>query len=233
MLADQAMASKMYYLKNGGYVNHRLWDRIVFNKTKEAFGGRVRLMITGSAPISAEILDFLKVAICCPIVEAYGQTETFAGLCITNPSDSVSGHVGGPVGCIEIKTLDVPAMNYFASDKNEKGQLTPRGELCVRGNCVFVGYYKDLEKTKETVDEEGWMHTGDVGIIQENGSVKIIDRVKNIFKLQQGEYVAPEKVENVYLKVKGVTEIFVYGDSMQAFCISIMVPDKKVLMEVA
>lgn len=77
------------------------------------------------------------------------------------------------------------------------------------------------------------MHSGDIGVIYPNGSLKIIDRVKNIFKLSQGEYIAPEKVEEVYLKVKGITEVFVYGDSTKSFCVAFAVPDKNYTLEVA
>ncbi len=92
-------------------------------------------------------------------------------------------------------------MRYTSQDKNEKGEISPRGELWLRGPQVFLGYYNDEEKTKESLSEDGWLKTGDVAqIIPHSNALKIIDRKKNIFKLQQGEYIAPDKVEQVYSK---------------------------------
>lgn len=95
---------------------------------------------------------------------------------------------------IKIRLKDIPEMNYFSTDEN------PRGEVCFYGPGVFRGYYKAADKNKEAFDEEGWLRSGDVGLIFPNGSIKIIDRAKNIFKLSQGEYIAPEKLENVYIQ---------------------------------
>lgn len=87
-------------------------------------------------------------------------------------------------------------MNYTHNDVDEKGRPEPRGEVCIRGPGVFMGYYKNTEATRESVDKDGWFHTGDVGmILPESGALKLIDRKKNIFKLQSGEFVSAKKVE--------------------------------------
>ena len=101
----------------------------------------------------------------------------------------------------------------FLEEKYVKIPDLIRLYLGYRGTSIFAGYYRDLEKTKECVDEDGWLHSGDIGLILPNGALRIFDRRKNIFKLSQGEYIAPEKIENIYMKVKGVAEVFVYGDS--------------------
>jgi long-chain acyl-CoA synthetase len=94
-------------------------------------------MVTGAAPISKDVLSFLKIALCVPILEGYGQTETTAAATITSPVDGQVGHVGGVIPCCEIKLVDVPDMGYTSKDKDG-----PRGEVCFRGHNVFPGYYK-------------------------------------------------------------------------------------------
>jgi len=95
----------------------------------------------------------------------------------------------------------------------------------MKGATVFSGYYKRPDKTSEAFDAQGWLKTGDVAIIYPNGSAKIIDRSKNIFKLSQGEYIAPEKLENIYSLSNYIAQTFVYGDSLRSYTVAVIVPD--------
>lgn len=118
-LTEWGIQKKLYNLENYAKTTHGFYDALIFNKFKAVLGGRVRVMITGSAPIAKEVLNFLKIAFCCQIHEGYGQTECGAPACITWTKDPTSGHVGGPYPTLEIKLCDVPDMNYTSEDKDE------------------------------------------------------------------------------------------------------------------
>eukprot|EP00933_Yihiella_yeosuensis_P014921 TRINITY_DN13161_c1_g1_i1.p1 TRINITY_DN13161_c1_g1~~TRINITY_DN13161_c1_g1_i1.p1 ORF type:complete len:684 (+),score=125.42 TRINITY_DN13161_c1_g1_i1:97-2148(+) len=229
-LFDRAYTAKQAGLKNG-YLTHRLWDRLVFSKIKERVGlDRVRVMVTGSAPIADHVLAFLRIVFACPVLEGYGLSETAAGGSITTEEDLIPGTVGAPLAANEIRLQDVPDMGYRRTDQVHTigSQQIPchgRGEICMRGRSIFKGYYKMPDKTAEAIDSEGWFHSGDIGLWTPDGRLKIIDRKKNIFKLAQGEYVAPEKIENVNAQSKFVLQSFVYGDSLKTDLVSIVVPD--------
>ncbi|KAM6306606.1 long-chain-fatty-acid--CoA ligase 5 [Aegotheles albertisi] len=220
-LLNFAVMMKMAEIKQGIIRNDSIWDQFIFKKVQETMGGRVRIMVTGAAPISPSVLTFLRAALGCQIFEAYGQTECSAGCTFSMPGDWTTGHVGAPLACNIIKLDDVEEMNYFSSN-NE-------GEVCIKGPNVFKGYLKDPEKTAEAIDKDGWLHTGDIGKWLPNGTLKIIDRKKNIFKLAQGEYIAPEKIENVYIRSAPVAQVFVHGESLRSFLIGIVVPDPETL----
>ncbi|KAG8579000.1 hypothetical protein GDO81_010684 [Engystomops pustulosus] len=220
-ILEFASRRKEAEVRRGVIRNNSLWDKLLFNKVQASLGGRVRMIVTGAAPASPTVLGFLRAALGCQVYEGYGQTECTAGCTFTTPGDWTSGHVGAPLPCNFIKLVDVEEMNYFAS----KGE----GEICVKGPNVFKGYLKDKEKTSEALDQEGWLYTGDVGKWLANGTLKIIDRKKHIFKLAQGEYIAPEKIENIYIRSEPVSQIYVHGDSLQAFLVGIVVPDAEVM----
>ncbi|KFO24337.1 long-chain-fatty-acid--CoA ligase 1 isoform X3 [Fukomys damarensis] len=220
-LLDFASKRKEAELRSGIIRNNSVWDKLIFHKIQSSLGGKVRLMVTGAAPVSATVLTFLRAALGCQFYEGYGQTECTAGCSLSVPGDWTAGHVGAPMPCNFIKLVDVEEMNYMAA----KGE----GEVCVKGPNVFKGYLKDPAKTAEALDKDGWLHTGDIGKWLPNGTLKIIDRKKHIFKLAQGEYIAPEKIENIYLRSEPVAQVFVHGESLQAFLIAIVVPDAETL----
>lgn len=109
-------------------------------------------------------------------------------------------------------------MNYSVSS------IPPRGEVCFFGSSVMSGYFKNPEKTAEAL-HDGWLWSGDVGQINPNGSIKIVDRVKNIFKTSQGEYIAPEKLENVYVQSDWVQQCWIYGSSIKDYIVGFIVVD--------
>lgn len=115
-------------------------------------GGNIKGMITGAAPISAQILDFLKAVFCCKIVEGYGQTESTAASFLSDPTENITGTVGGVTTMNQMMLEEIPEMGYLSTDKDDNGIVIPRGEVCLKGPGVFIGYFGDPEKTKEAVD---------------------------------------------------------------------------------
>ena len=108
-------------------------------------------------------------------------------------------------------------MGYLSTDQ------PPRGEICVNTSSLMEGYFKNPEKTKEAIPDGIWLHSGDVGIIHPDGVIQIIDRAKNIFKLSQGEYISPEKIENVVIQSPWIAQAWIYGNSFQDFCVLVAV----------
>ncbi|KAG0273937.1 hypothetical protein BGZ95_010262 [Linnemannia exigua] len=184
-LFNRAYTAKKNNLRRG-ILEHALWDRLVFGSIRARLGGKVRHIVSGSAPISPDVIDFLRICFSADVYEGYGQTEQAAGLSMSYRGDLTPGQVGPPQLCVEVKLRDIPSMNYTSKD-----QPFPR----------------------------------DVGQWDERGRLVVIDRVKNIFKLAQGEYIAPEKVESVLSKHHLVAQVFVYGHSLKATLVGVVVPD--------
>ena len=225
---DQAIKLKMKDYINTGMYKNILLDFLVFKEVRKSLGGNLRFMLVGSAPIDGYILNYLRCSLSVEIMEGYGQTEDVAGVLLSNTCDPITGHLGGPGYWTEVKLIDQKELGYTVKNKDKEGNLRPSGELCVRGPTLFKGYFKDEEKTKESIDKDGWLHSGDIAmIIPEHGNaMKIIDRVKNIFKMQQGEYISPEKIESIYLNCKYIEQIFVHGNSLKSYLICIAYPKK-------
>uniref|UniRef100_A0A915DQB0 long-chain-fatty-acid--CoA ligase n=1 Tax=Ditylenchus dipsaci TaxID=166011 RepID=A0A915DQB0_9BILA len=172
--------------------NNSWWTSTFSRRYVMDLVGRIKLMITGSAPVSDQVLTFVRCALGCFVIEGYGQTECVAACTVTIEGDAVPGHVV-----------------FFSLQFRQ-------------GFNVFRGYYNNDEQTKLVLDADGWLHTGDIGRWTERGTLKIVDRKKHIFKLAQGEYIAPEKVENVYLYSKYVAQ-----------CSRVVVPDAETEPELA
>ena len=226
ILCEKALEFKLKKYRETGELLHNIYDDQVFYLAKAFLGGRVRIGLSGGAPIDKHVLEFLRVEFCCPIVEGYGQTEVPGGICITAPEDRESGHVGGPTGAVELRLDDVEELGYTWQYQDEVLGHCPAGEICVRGPNVFPGYFKEPQLTADAFDQEGWLHTGDIGVLLPHGGIKIVDRRKNLFKLSQGEYVSPEKVEAAYSACSLVAQCWVTGDSTMDFPVVFVVAEE-------
>ncbi|MFS7925019.1 putative long-chain-fatty-acid--CoA ligase [Helianthus anomalus] len=200
------------------------FDKIIFNKVKEGLGGKLRLILSGAAPLSASVETFLRVVTCAHVLQGYGLTESCAGSFVAQPNElSMIGTVGPPLPNVDVCLMSVPEMGYDAL-----AATAPRGEVLLRGSSLFSGYYKRQDLTKEVL-VDGWFHTGDIGEWQPDGSMKIIDRKKNIFKLSQGEYVSVENLESIFSLVPIVDAIWIYGNSFESFLVAVVNPNKELL----
>ncbi|THF95957.1 hypothetical protein TEA_021589 [Camellia sinensis var. sinensis] len=171
-------------------------------QVKQGLGGNVRVILSGGAPLATHVEAFLRVVACAHVLQGYGLTETCGGTFVSLPNElDMLGTVGPPLPNVDVCLESVPEMGYDALSS------TQRGEICIRGETLFAGYYKREDLTKEVLVGE-WFHTGDIGEWQPNGSMKIIDRKKNIFKLSHGEYVAVENLENVYGNVPDIDSVW-------------------------
>ncbi|CAO3586332.1 unnamed protein product [Absidia cylindrospora] len=202
-------------------------NRYVFDNVKKQLGGNLRYGLSGGAPLSAETQRFLSLAVC-PIVAGFGMTES-CGMCtILSPDHFVYGVVGAPVPCIEVKLVDVPEAGYFATNEPK-----PQGEVWIRGPSLTSGYYKQDELTKETFTDDLWLKTGDVGEWNEDGTLSIIDRKKNLVKLSNGEYIALEKLESIYKSSAMVENMCIYADSLYPKPVALVVPVESQLRSLA
>ncbi|CAJ0961162.1 unnamed protein product, partial [Mesorhabditis belari] len=199
-----------------------IWDKLVFEKIRLVIGGRVRYLTTGGAPVTPAVHDFTRIAFGCPLFEGYGQTECGAAGTLNLPGDLTGGtHVGAPAPWAQIKLVDVPELGYLSA--NDKG------EVCFRGAAVMKGYFGDEELSKKTVDEQGWLHTGDIGEWLPDGRLKIIDRKNALFKLAQGDFVSAEAIESILGLSPLVNQIFVTGLSTRSFLVGIVVVEVETL----
>ena len=223
-LVKSAIALKTQQLSSGKPTS-LLLDNLIFSQFSGVLGGRVRLFVSGGAPILPDIYNFLSVAISPNIVQGYGLTETSAGLAV----QEVPALAPSDVGCCSIVSeIKLRAVDGFVYDPNG----TPRtGELLVRGPHIFKEYYKDEEQTKNAFVDGEWFATGDIIMITENGVMQIVDRAKQLVKLSQGEYLAITTLNDNYGRTKGVENIYVYADSHHDSPAAVVIPTKELLSE--
>ena len=216
--------------------NARGFDTPFLNKTlfrtiRYFVGGRVRLMLSGGAPLSPDTHSLTQTCLCVPVMQGYALTETTSCTTITAPEDSKTGRVGFPFLDVKVKLVNWEEGKYLITDNPN-----PRGEIHVGGNNVALGYYKNQAKTEEEFyDDEGtrWFRTGDIGEFEKDGILKIIDRKKDLVKLQGGEYVSYGKVESVLKTHELIESICLYADPSKDFAIAIVVPNPTALQELA
>uniref|UniRef100_A0A8C2WVH5 long-chain-fatty-acid--CoA ligase n=1 Tax=Cyclopterus lumpus TaxID=8103 RepID=A0A8C2WVH5_CYCLU len=209
-----------------------LCDSLVFKRVRALLGGNMRVLLSGGAPLSAATQRFMNICLCCPVGQGYGLTETCGAGTISEIWDYSTGRVGAPLVCSEIKLKDWEEGGYYSTDKPN-----PRGEIVIGGPNVTMGYYKNETKNREDffVDERGqrWFCTGDIGEFHADGCLKIIDRKKDLVKLQAGEYVSLGKVEAVLKNCSLIDNICAYANSDESYVISFVVPNHKQLMVLA
>lgn len=198
--------------------SHIVYDRVIGLLKSKLGLQRMIAVISGSAPISTDTIKFLKGALGVGLGQGYGLTESTGGVMTSGIYEAEPGSCG-PIGiATEMRFKDVQELSYISTSEN------PIGELLLRGPQLFKEYYKNPEETSKAFDDEGWFRTGDIARLDpKTGQVFIVDRLKNFFKLSQGEYVTPEKIESLYMSTFAlIQQIFVYGNSLHSYLVAII-----------
>ena len=227
-LAYQAYNTKLENYKKNGVITHSIYDQLIFKKIRNMFGNRIKVVLCASAPMPKSLADDFKVFLSVPVIEGLGMTELAGSAFATNYHDLTNFTAGGIIGGAKMIVKSVPDLGYTIDDVID-GIKCPAGEMCIKGPLVFKGYYKNDEENERAFDKDGYFHTGDVCRLFPNygNGLKIVDRVKEIFKLSQGEYIIPAKLESIYSKSAFIQQIMIYGNSSMNNIIAIICPDQK------
>jgi len=193
-------------------IQHNIADKLVYSKLRERVGGRLRFFVSGGAPLSQQIAEFFyKAGIL--ILEGYGLTESSPVISVNQEKKFRFGSVGPMIPRVEVN-------------------IEKDGEILARGPNIMKGYYKNPDATRESVDEEGWLHTGDIGFVDEDGFLFITDRKKNILVTAGGKNVTPATIENILITSPLIEQVIVLGDK-QKFLTALIVPNFEKLKELA
>ncbi|HJQ26539.1 MAG TPA: long-chain fatty acid--CoA ligase [Blastocatellia bacterium] len=193
-------------------LQHRIADKLVFSKWREAVGGRIRVFISGGAPLAPEIA-YLFAAAGLPILQGYGMTETSPSISCNTEARNRIGSVGPVLDGVRVK---------IAED----------GEILVKGDTVMKGYYNRPEENAAVFTDDGWLRTGDIGYLDGDGFLVITDRKKELIKTSGGKYVAPQRVESMIKSSRFVSQVFVVGNARK-FPAALIVPNLELLRSYA
>jgi len=200
---------------------------ILFNKFKAMIGGNVRTLLSGGAPLAPAVHDYCRVCLGVTLLQGYGLTETCGTACISDSSDLSTGRVGPPLQEVDIRLVNWDEGGYTVTD-----QQGPRGEIVIGGEHLAMEYYGMPEKTKEQFFSDSgkrWFKTGDIGQLMSDGAIRIIDRKKDLVKLQNGEYVSLGKVESLLKIHPAIENICVCADSSMNHTVALVIPGQNYL----
>lgn len=207
---EYAKAKKRGRIPLSVQVKHGVADKLVFSKLKARTGGRIKFFVSGGAALAREFGEFFE-AVGLKIIEGYGLTETSPVISVNRLDNYKWGSVGLPIPGVEAK-IDVD------------------GEILTRGPHIMKGYWNDHASTREMIDKEGWLHTGDIGMMDAGGFLYITDRKKHLFVSSGGKNIAPQPIENLFLSSKYIEQFVLIGDR-RMFLTALIVPDFDALKE--
>jgi long-chain acyl-CoA synthetase len=191
-------------------MKHWLAEKLVFRKLRERIGPQIRFIIVGGAPATSHVLEFFNAIGICAL-EGYGLTETTAPTNVNRKGRIKTGTVGPVMDTVEMK-------------------LAEDGEILVRGSSIFKGYYKDEKATRECF-EDGWFKTGDIGVMDQDGYLRITDRKKDLIINSSGKNIAPQRIEAILRTIPGVSQAIVFGDKRKSL-VALITLEEQVALEI-
>jgi len=228
-LIDTCYKYRLKWIRSGH--DTPIMNALIFKKFKASVGGNLRILLSGGAPLAPDAHDYCRTMLGITLMQGYGLTETCATGCLPDGHDMSTGRVGAPPQDVDLRLVNWEEGGYTVNDAEG-----PRGEIVIGGGHVAKEYYGMPEKTKEEFfmdNGKRWFKTGDVGHMMPDGTIKIVDRKKDLVKLQGGEYVSLGKVESLLKIHPAVENICVSADSSKNYCVALVVPGQEYLESLA